>query len=205
LWRCEGVKSNAIATPLAGGGFVSISAVYPKKITQAIRLGGSVDLTGTPRIAWEYLKGTAYVPSNLLYGDDLFLLSDKGILTCLDAKTGNVVYEGGRVAVPTTFMASPVAADGKIVLSSQNGHVFVIKAGPHHEVLAVNIINEPLIASPAIAGGKIFIRGEKSLYSPDNPVNVEWDRQSLRPSIRRELRAKIFLPMLAPSLKGEGL
>jgi outer membrane protein assembly factor BamB len=165
LWRSEGVKSNAIATPVAGGGFVFVSAGFPEKITRAIRLGGSGDLTGTPFIVWEYKKGTAYVPSNLLYGDYLYLLSDKGILTCLDAKTGNVVYEGGRVPLPTTFMASPVAFEDKILLASQDGYMFLIKAGPVHEVLAVNSIDEPIYASPAIADGRIFIRGEKSLYA----------------------------------------
>ncbi len=168
-WRLEGVKSNAIATPVAGHGMVYVSAGFPRKITQAIRLGGSGNLTGTSQVAWEYAKGTAYVPSNLLYGDHVYLTSDKGILTCLDAKTGKVVYEGRRVPLPTTFKASPVAFDDKILLASEDGHIFVIKAGPVHEVLAVNQIDEPIWASPAIAGGKLLIRGDKSLYAIGTP------------------------------------
>ncbi len=170
LWRSEGVKSNAIATPLTGHGLVFVSAGFPDKITQAIRPGGSGDLTGTSSIVWEYKKGTAYVPSNLLYGDYLYLLSDKGILTCLDAKTGEPVYEGGRVPLPTSFMASPVAYEDKILLVSVDGHGFVIKAGPKHEVLSVNSLDEPVWASPAIAGGRIYIRGDKSLYAIGAPA-----------------------------------
>jgi outer membrane protein assembly factor BamB len=165
LWRSEGVKSNAIATPLAGHDLVFVSAGFPTKITQAIRPGGSGDLTGSSSIVWEHKKGTAYVPSNLLYGNYLYLVSDKGILTCLDAKTGELVYEGGRVPLPTSFMASPVAFEDKILLVSVDGHGFVIKAGPKHEVLSVNTLEEPVWASPAIAGGRIYIRGDKSLYA----------------------------------------
>jgi outer membrane protein assembly factor BamB len=85
-------------------------------------------------------------------------------LTCLDAKTGKVVYEGGRIPVPASFTASPVAFDGKILLTSEDGDTYVIKAGPKHEVLATNSVGEPVYASPAISDGMIFIRGEKNLY-----------------------------------------
>jgi len=76
-----------------------------------------------------------------------------------------VVYEGGRVPVATKFYgASPVAFDGKILLTSDNGETFVIKAGPKHEVLGTNLIDEPVRTSIAIAGGRLFLRGEKHLY-----------------------------------------
>ena len=86
-------------------------------------------------------------------------------MTCLNAKTGEVVYEGGRVPIATKFYgASPVAFDGKILLTSEDGDTFVIKAGPKHEVIATNSIVEPVYSSPAISDGMIFIRGEKNLY-----------------------------------------
>jgi outer membrane protein assembly factor BamB len=92
-------------------------------------------------------------------------MSDAGILTCLNAKTGEVVYEGGRVPIATKFYgASPVAFDGKILLTCDDGDTFVIKAGPKHEVLATNSIGEPSRTSIAIADGKLFLRGEKSLF-----------------------------------------
>ena len=103
--------------------------------------------------------------SPILYGDYLYLFSDKGVMTCLDARTGEVKYEGGRVPVPATFTASPVAFDGKILLTSEDGDTFVVRAGPKHEVLRTNTVGEPVYASPAVAGGKLFIRGEKHLYA----------------------------------------
>jgi outer membrane protein assembly factor BamB len=168
VWRCKGVESNAIPSPVVGHGMVVVSAGFPAKRAFAIKLGGSGDLTDTPNIAWKYDKGTAYVPSPILYGDYIYLITDRGILTCLDAKTGQVKYEGGRVPVPATFTASPVAYDGKVLLTSEDGETFVIKAGPAHEVLRTNSVGEPVYASPAIASGKLFVRGEKHLFCISN-------------------------------------
>jgi outer membrane protein assembly factor BamB len=129
-----------------------------------IRLGDNDNFKDTPRIAWKYNKGTAYVPSPILYGDYLYLMTDSGILTCLEARTGEVKYEGSRVPVPATFTSSPVAFDDKVLLTSEDGDTFVIKAGPAFEVIRTNSIGEPVYASIAIASGKLFIRGEKHLY-----------------------------------------
>jgi outer membrane protein assembly factor BamB len=165
LWRATGLHSHAIATPVVGHGLVILSSGFPSKTIVAIRLGGSGNLDGTDRIVWRYNKGTSYVPSPILYGDYVYLMSDAGILTCLNAKTGEVVYEGGRVPIATKFYgASPVAFDGKILLTCDDGDTFVIKAGPKHEVLATNSIGEPSRTSIAIADGKLFLRGEKSLF-----------------------------------------
>ncbi len=164
IWRAKGVESNAIHTPLVGHGLVIVSAGYPAKKVIAIRPGGSGDITGTDRIVWTYEKGAAYVPSPILYGDYLYLTTDKGILTCLDPKTGKVLYEGGRVPVPATFMASPVAYDGKILLTGDDGSTYVIKAGPVHEVLRTNTVDEPVAASPALSQGRILIRATGHLY-----------------------------------------
>jgi outer membrane protein assembly factor BamB len=164
-WRTKGHASNAIASPLVGHGMVFISAGFPLKRTLAIKLGTNGELDSLDaNIVWRYNKGSAYVPSPILYGDYLYVMTDRGILTCLDAKTGKVIYEGARLPVPATFTASPVAVDGKILLTSEDGDTFIIKAGPQHEVLATNSIEEPVFASPAISNGMIFIRGEKHLY-----------------------------------------
>jgi outer membrane protein assembly factor BamB len=166
LWRSKGLESNAIPSPVATSAhdMVVVSAGFPAKAAYAIRLGASGELKDSD-IAWKYAKGTAYVPSPILYGDYIYLLTDKGIMTCLDARTGEVKYEGGRPPVPAAFTASPVAFDGKILLTSEDGDTFVVKAGPKHEVLRTNSVGEPVYASPAVAGGKIFIRGEKHLYA----------------------------------------
>jgi len=165
LWRHKGVESNAIPSPVANHEMVFLSAGFPAKVAMAIRLGASGDLTESSNVVWKYAKGTAYVPSPILYEDYLYLTTDRGILTCLDARTGQVKYEGGRIPIPATFTASPVAFDGKILMTSEDGDTFIVKAGPKHEILGTNSVGEPVYASPAIAGQRIVIRGEKNLYS----------------------------------------
>lgn len=166
LWHCEGVVSHAIPSAVTGHGmvFVSGGSSGQPKLAIGIRLGGSGNLKDTPFVVWKYNKGTAYVPSPILFGDYLYLMTDGGIITCLEARTGAVKYEGGRVPVPATFTSSPVAFDDKILLTSEDGDTFIIKAGPACEVIRTNSIGEPIYASIAIAAGKLFIRGEKNLY-----------------------------------------
>jgi outer membrane protein assembly factor BamB len=164
LWRTKGVRSNAIPSPVAGDGFVILSAGYPDKRVFAVELGHRGDLTGTAAVLWQYDRGTAYVASPIRYRDYLYLMSDKGIVTCLEARTGKLVYEGGRVPVPATFMASFVAAEGKLFLTSDDGDTFVIAAGPEHRVLGTSSVGEPVSASPAISQGSFFIRGAEHLF-----------------------------------------
>jgi len=165
LWRHKGLESNAVPTPVVSNDLVVVTSGYPAKIALAIRAGGSGDVTGTPNLVWSYNKGTAYVPSPILYGDYIYLTTDRGLLTCLDVKTGKVVYEGARVPKAVLFQASPVAFEDKILLTSEEGDTYVIKAGPKHEVLRTNSLGEPVSASPAIADGNIYIRGDKNLYA----------------------------------------
>ncbi len=166
LWRSEGVISHAIPSAVTGHGmvFVSGGSSGQPKLAIGIRLGGSGDVRGTPYVVWRYNKGTAYVPSPILYGDYLYLMTDSGIITCLEARTGEVKYEGGRAPVPATFTSSPVAFDDKILLTSEDGDTFVIKAGPVYEVIRTNSLGEPVYASIAIGAGKLFIRGSTHLY-----------------------------------------
>jgi outer membrane protein assembly factor BamB len=167
LWRTLGTGGYTVPTPLVGQGLVMVSAAHPVKRALAIRPGGSGDVSGT-HIAWQRDKGTGYTPSSILYGDYVYLMTDRGLVTCLDARTGEVKYEGARVPKPATFSASPVAFDGKLLLTSEDGDTFVIKAGPQHEVLATNALDEPIFASPALAGGNIYLRGAKHLYCITN-------------------------------------
>lgn len=162
LWRTKGVESNAIHTPLVGRGLVVVTAGYPAKKVIAIRPGAVAD---DRRVAWEYAKGTGYVLSNIIYGDYLYLLTDNGIVTCLDAATGEIKYEGGRVPVPARFMGSPVAFAGFIAMTSEDGDTYLVKAGPTHQITATNTVDEPVYSSPAIANGRIYIRGQKHLFA----------------------------------------
>jgi outer membrane protein assembly factor BamB len=162
LWRERGLQNNAIPSPLVAGDLVIVSAGYPQKKTMAFRLKPE---NGTKRLAWEFTKGTAYVTSPIIYGDHIYLSTDGGILTCLDVRTGELKYEGGRPPVPATFMASPVAFGGHLYMTSEDGDTFVIKAGPAFEVVRTNSIGEPVFASPALANSTVYIRGEKHLFA----------------------------------------
>jgi outer membrane protein assembly factor BamB len=162
LWRAKGVESNAIHTPLVGHGLVIVTAGFPAKKVIALRPGV---LAEDKRVAWEYAKGTGYVLSNILYGDYLYLLSDNGTATCLDPRSGEVKYEGGRVPVPARFMGSPVAFGGFIAITSDEGDTFMLKAGPAHEIVRTNSVAEPVYSSPAISNGRIYIRGQRHLFA----------------------------------------
>ncbi len=163
LWRGPGVVSHPIPSPVTGHGMVYLSAGSSRKLALAVRLGGSGELAEPPFVAWKYDRGTAYVTSPILHGDYLYLVSDAGIVTCLEAVSGAVKYQE-RVPVPASFRSSPVAFDDKILLSSEDGDTFVIKAGPSHEIIGTNSVGEPIWASLALSQGQIFIRGEKSLF-----------------------------------------
>ncbi len=130
LWRHKGLESNAVPTPVVSNDLVVVTSGSPKKVALALKAGGSGDVTGTSQLVWSYNKGTAYVPSPILYGDYLYLMTGNGSISCLQARTGKVEYEGARVPKPTMFTASPVAYEGKILLTSEEGDTFVLKAGP---------------------------------------------------------------------------
>jgi outer membrane protein assembly factor BamB len=161
LWRGEGLGGNVVHTPVAGHGMVYVSTGYPNKKTMGIRLDPA---QGEPRVAWKYEKGTGYIPSPILYGDYIYLLTGAGLLTCLDAQTGEPKYEGKRFPTPAQFVASPVAFDGKVLITSQDGDTYVVKAGPQHQVLGTNPLGEQVFASLALVGDSIYVRGEKHLY-----------------------------------------
>ena len=159
LWSVPGLGSHAIHTPLIAGDMVVVTSGYPSKRSVGLKLTGTVD-----RVAWKYEKGTAYVPTPIVYHGLLYLLTDNGSMTCLDPRTGTPKYEGKRLPAPARFMASPVAFDGKIFLTSEDGDTYVVKAGPEHEVLATNSLGEPVYSSMALAGDSIYVRAEKHLY-----------------------------------------
>src|SRR4051812_14241027 len=162
LWRTTGVESNAIHTPLVGKGLVIVTAGYPEKKVIAIRPGTVPD---DERVAWTYAKGTGYVVSNILYGDYVYLLTDAGVVTSLDAATGAVQHQGSGPPVASHFMGWPVAFGGLIAMTSEEGETFMLNAGAKPEVVGTNSIDEPVYSSPAIANGRIYIRGEKHLFA----------------------------------------
>jgi outer membrane protein assembly factor BamB len=165
LWRVEGTGGWTVPTPIAGHGVVVASAAHPKKRAVAVKLGGRGDVTGTPQVAWELTRGTGYTPSSIAYGDYAYILTDAGLLTCVDIRTGAVKYEGARPPKPGRFWSSPVAFDGKLLLSSEDGDTHVVQAGPSYQVLRTNALDGPIYASPALSDGRIYIRTAGKLFS----------------------------------------
>jgi outer membrane protein assembly factor BamB len=161
LWRSKGTVSHPIPSAVTTKGLVFLTAGSSSKNALAVR-------PGTGEVVWSYNKGAAYVPSPIALGDYFYMVNDAGLMTCIDALTGERKYEGGRPPVPATFTASPIAFDDKILLTSEDGDTFVVKAGPVHEVLRTNSVGEPVYASPAVADGTIYIRGEKHLFAIAN-------------------------------------
>jgi outer membrane protein assembly factor BamB len=161
IWRTDGVGGNSVHTPVFGHGMVYVSTGYPSKNVMAVRLNPA---PGEERVAWTYKKGTGYIPNTILYGDYLYFMTDAGLLTCVDAVSGKPQYESKRFPAPGQFAAAPVAFDGKLLITSQDGDTYVLKAGPVHEILGTNSLGEGVVASLAIAGDSIYIRSEKNLY-----------------------------------------
>jgi outer membrane protein assembly factor BamB len=144
---------------------VFFSSGYPRKRVLALRPGRDGEIANSDAVAWRYDKGTAYTASPVLHGDYLYLMTDAGLITCLDAKTGEVKYEGGRPPAAGSYRSSLVAYGDRVLQTSEDGDTFVIKAGPAHEIIGKNSVGEPVWASLAFARGTIYIRGDKHLFA----------------------------------------
>ena len=163
LWHCGGHTASAIPVPAFGHGMIFNTSGWSKDKLQAIKLGGEGDLTGTRSVKWTLEKGTPYVPTPLLWGDELYLLDDRSFFSCFDAITGTRHYKI-RLPGKLNFSASPVGAAERIYLASEEGKVVVVGRGEKSEVLAVNELDDQFYASPVMIGKSIYLRGEKYLY-----------------------------------------
>lgn len=162
LWRSAGLNPDkrgnyrVVASPVAINGMV----FAPTRIRPflAIRAGGAGDVTESHR-AWSYTEaGAPDVPTPACDGKHLYLVADNGLVTCLDASSGRVIWGPERTATGTVS-ASPVLADGRLYVTNEQAATTVLKAGPRFEVLATNELNDGYtISSPAIVNGRIYLR-----------------------------------------------
>jgi len=173
LWECAGGAMFTVPSPVSSEGLVFLSSghnLLPPKPIFAIRPESSGDITppsGQSRsegVAWSLRLGGAYVTSPIAVDECLYVPLDTGLLTCYEARTGKVLYEGQKLGRRNTITASPAAGDGKIYIQTEDGECYVVKAGSQFEILAVNKLDEVFCASPAISAGKIYLRGRKHLY-----------------------------------------
>jgi len=130
----------------------------------AIRLdsGGDVSLkpgeTSNGSVAWSYPRDGAHMSTPIVYGDYLYNVRWNGVLNCYNARTGERICQKRLGGGSTGFSASPVAGDGKIYFPSEDGDVFVVKAGPAFELIATNAMGDVCMASPALSKGVIYLR-----------------------------------------------
>lgn len=161
LWRVStGNGFSVVPRPVFAHGLLFVSTDYDFPKLFAIRPGGQGDVTAT-HLAWQIGRGAPSTPSPLVVGDELYFVSDAGIATCADAKTGKVHWNerlGGG------FSASPVYADGKIYFQNEEGVGCVLKAGKTFDLLAKNELGERTLASYAVDDGTLFIRGAEHLF-----------------------------------------
>ena len=165
VWQTGGTTLNVIPSPVSANGMVYAMAGFRGNSLKAIKLAEAKgDVTGTPAVAFTYDKDTPYVPSPLLYKGGLyFLKSNSGILTQLDAATGAVRYMQRLDATPNVY-ASPVGANGLVYIVGREGTTVVLEAGNDFKVVATNVLDEAIDASPAAVDKELYIRGVKHLY-----------------------------------------
>ena len=169
LWRANGLNpDNNPSYRIVASPVIFNEIIYaPTRVRPllAFKAGGRGDIT-TSHLLWSTLNGPD-VPTPLTDGQYFYVVNDRGIMWCLDAKTGAEIYAQQRLK-PGAYSGSPVLADGKIYVTNEDGLTSVVRAGPKFEILAENSLNEYCLSSPAISDGRIFIRTSQHLYSIGN-------------------------------------
>jgi outer membrane protein assembly factor BamB len=161
IWSVYSQGEGVVPSIVTGGGLVFSSSGFEKSTIRAVRPDGKGDVTRT-HIVWEHTKAVPCIPSFLYLEPHLYTITEGGVAQCLKAATGEVVWQG---RLDGSYSASPVAAEGRIYFLNEEGQTTVIEAGPRLTVLARNRLEETCQASPAISGGRIFIRTEKNLFA----------------------------------------
>ena len=171
LWRIKNGSEISVATPVPAKDLIYVTDGYrPVQPIFAIKPGGDGDVslkegeTSNSTIAWAKSRGGTYLPTPIAYGDYFYTLSNDGTLSCYGALTGEKVYQARVGGKGASFSASPVAADGNLYLASEDGMVFVVKAGAVYTEVSVNQMGEVMMATPAISDGMLLVRTRSNLY-----------------------------------------
>lgn len=173
LWKLSGNSEITVPTPFVAGDLIYVTSGYtPIQPIYAIKVGASGDISlkegeeANPFVAWSKKRGGPYMPTPIVYGDYLYTCGNNGVVTAYNAKTGERIYQnrlGGKGSA-YAFTASPVAADGKLYFTSEDGEIFVVKAGPSFEILSVNKMGEVILSTPAISEKMLIVRTLSHLY-----------------------------------------
>lgn len=167
LWRVRGLNPDRrgdyriVSSPVVAGGLV----IAPTRESPmlAVKPGGRGDVTAT-HVAWAFTRGGPDVPTPVSDGQYVYIVNDRGIVHCLDVKTGQIVYGPQRLK-SGSYSASPVLADGRIYITSEDGLTSVFAAGPTFQMVAENAVDEYTLSSVAVSNGQIFLRTDKHLYA----------------------------------------
>ena len=151
---------NAAARPLFGHGLAFATTAYQGYQLFAVRPDGSGDISES-NVVWKFGKSVPSRSSPLLVGDQLFMVADKGVASCIEAKTGNALWQK---RIPGEYTASPIYASGRLYFFNEEGISPVLAPEPEFRELAVNKLDDGCMASPAVAGNALFLRTKTHLY-----------------------------------------
>ncbi len=172
VWKLEGGGDIPVPTPVFAHGLVFIhnahgrlSPIYAIRADATGDISLAKDATSNDGIAWSVSKGGGYMVSGMVYGDHFYNCSGNGRLTCYDAKSGEEIYKERLGKTGTAFSASPVAANGHLYFPSEDGEIFVVKAGPAFALVGANAMGEICMATPAIADDVLLVRTQRRLVA----------------------------------------
>jgi outer membrane protein assembly factor BamB len=172
LWRLQGGGDIPVPTPVVAHRLVFLTSAHgPLAPIYAIRLDASGDISLKPGetsnqfVAWSYAREGAYMSTPVVYGDYVYSIRTNGVLICYHARTGERMYQTRLGGGTSGFSASPVAGDGKIFIASEDGDVYVVKAGPAYVLLATNAMGDVCMASPALSKGVMYLRTKSQLVA----------------------------------------
>ena len=165
VWEAGGLTGNVIPMPVVGHGMVYVMSGFQGNAIQAIKLSSRGDVSDTDNIVWSTRRSAPYVPSPVLSGNRLYMSkTNDAYLSCLNALTGEVIYQDQVLPGVRGIYASPLAANGHLYVVGREGTTLVLKDSPRFEVVATNKLNDRLDASPVMLGRELYLRGHEFLY-----------------------------------------
>jgi outer membrane protein assembly factor BamB len=172
LWRLGGSSKITAPTPIFANGLIIVaSGRRPEKPIFAVRPGAHGDLTldkdhtSSSAVAWSKTARGSYMPTPIAYNGILYSLNNDGIFDAYEVETGREIYRHRLDPVGSGFSASPVAADGRVYLSNEDGEMLVVAAGRQFRLIATNTMGEPLMATPALSDGVMYVRSASTLFA----------------------------------------
>jgi outer membrane protein assembly factor BamB len=171
-WRLGGSSKITAPTPIVTDDLIIVaSGRAPERPIFAVRPGARGDITlkknasSNAHVAWHKTGRGSYMPTPLIYDGVLYVLANQGVLDAYEVRTGEEIYRERIPHEGSGFSASPVASDGKLYLSSEDGDIFIVRAGRAFEIVGRQRMGEPLMATPALAGDTMYVRGQRHLFA----------------------------------------